>query len=210
MEVDPVFGKLLEMRVLIALSGADIPNATETVAEIAAEHQVVIAHDSDGSGRHVLELALRNALPERDVVTVLTHVVVSADDPAFATPSAAPSPDPAAIAELRSVRTLLDAGAVVICAYGGGSATVVGEDATMRRVEAVVDRDLTAALLARRLDVDLFLALGDAASDATGAKEEAARRFIQATGRRAAVAAVTDAVPIVRGAAGTGIATQRA
>ena len=36
---------------------------------------------------YMLELALRNALPDRDLVTVLSEVVVSADDPAFDAPS---------------------------------------------------------------------------------------------------------------------------
>lgn len=210
MEAGAEFGNLLEMRVLIALSSSDMADAADTVAEIAAEHQVVVVHDSEGAVRHALELALRNALPDRDVVTVLTQVVVSADDPAFVSPSGVPSPDPTAIAELRSVRTLIDAGALVICACGGGSPIVVGRDGTMRRVEAVVDGDLTSALLARRLDADLFLVLGDDDSGSTGAKREAVRRFAGATDRRAAIGAITDAVQIVRAAAGTQIAAHHA
>ena len=44
---------------------------------------MIVTH---GNG-HMLELALRNALPDRDVVSVLTEVVVAADDPAFLKPS---------------------------------------------------------------------------------------------------------------------------
>jgi carbamate kinase len=220
MEVGAGFGNLLEMRVLIALGGKallrggeaaengaqSIAAAAQVLAEIAAEHEVVITHDSEGVVRHMLELALRNALPDRDVVTVLAQVVVGADDPAFVAPSGVPSPDPTAIAELRSLRTLIDAGALVICAGGGGSPTVVDRDGAMRGVEAVVDRDLMAALLARRLDVDLFLML----ADSTASTAEAARRFVEATERRAAIGALTDAVQIVRGAAGTQIAPRHA
>jgi carbamate kinase len=75
----------------------------------------------------------------------------------------------------------------------------------MRRVEAVVDGNLTAALLARRLDVDLFLVLGDdgSGSAAIGPRREAVRRFVEATERRAASVTLSDAAQIVRGEAVT-------
>jgi carbamate kinase len=188
------------MRILIAIDDGDIESAAEALAEIATEHQVVVAHDGGGGGGRRLELALRNALPDRDVVTVLSQVVVSPDDPAFVGPSGVPSPKPSAIAELRSLRTLIDAGALVICASGGDSPAVIDREGTMRGIEAVVDRDLTAALLARRLDADLFLALSDEGPGPTGAKEEAARRFAEATGRCGVIGTVAEAGQIVRGA----------
>jgi carbamate kinase len=201
METGSGFGSLLGMRILIALNDGDIESAAEALAEIAAEHQVVVAYDGGEGGSQKLELALRNALPDRDVVTVLSQVVVSPDDPALVRPSGVPSPNPSAITELRGVRTLIDAGAVVICASGAGPPVVIDREGTMREIEAVVDRDLTAALLARRLDADLFLALTDDGSDTTGAREEAVRRFVDATGRRAAIGTVADAGQQVRGAA---------
>jgi carbamate kinase len=151
------FGSLLEMRILIALSGGEVEDAAQMLAELAVEHEVVVAHDGREGGAHKPALALRNALPDRDVVTVLTQVVVSADDPAFLAPSGVPSPEPIALVELRSVRALIDAGALAICASGGGPPVAIDREGTMREVEAVVDHDLTAALLARRLDADLFL-----------------------------------------------------
>jgi carbamate kinase len=179
----------------------------EGLAEIAAEHDVVIVHDRElGAGRP-LELMLRNALPDRDLVTVLTRVVVSAEDAAFVAPSGVPSPDPSAIADLRGIRALIAAGFLVLCAIGRASPILVDADGKMREVEVVVDADLSAALLARRLDADLFLVLGD---DATGSGEEAARRFARATGRRAAVGVATDAVQMVRGAVGKQLASQPA
>jgi carbamate kinase len=199
METGAGFESLWEMRILIALNDGDIESAAETLAEIATEHQVVVAHDGGEGGSQKLELALRNALPDRDVVTVLSQVVVSPDDPALAAPPGASSPKPTAIAELRSIRTLIDAGALVICASEAGPPVVIDREGTMREIEAVVDRDLTAALLARRLDADLFLALTDDGSGSTGSKEEAARRFAEATGRRGASGTVIDAGRIVRG-----------
>lgn len=198
------------MRILIALVGETSlrhEEAMEGLAAIADEHDVVIVHDREEPAGYSLELGLRNALPDRDLVTVLSRVVVSADDAAFVAPSGVPSPDPSAIADLRGIRALIDAGFLVICAAGRDSPILVDPDGKMRGVEAVIDVDLSAALLARRLDVDLFLTLSD---DAAGSDEEAARRFVLATERRAAVGSLADAVQIVRGVAGTQVAPHRA
>lgn len=183
---------LQSMRILIALDDGDVADAAELLAEIAAEHEVVVAC-SEGA---TLCLALGNALPDRDVVTVLSQVVVSADDSAFAAPSGAPAPDPIAIVELRSIRGLIAAGSLVICACDVGAPVLVGEDGTMRGVEAGVDGGLVAALLARRLDADLLLLLTDRAPGSPSTKE-AARRFAASTGRRAAIGTVAQAEQIV-------------
>ena len=71
---------------------------------------------------------------------------------------AVPSPDPHEIAELASIRTLVEAGAVVI-ALGGGGIPVVRRGTRLEGVEAVVDKDLSSALLATQLGVDLFLVI---------------------------------------------------
>ena len=149
-----------------------------------------------------------------------------------------PSPEPQAIAEMRSLRTLVDAGVLVICAGGGGIPVALNGDGTMDGVEAVVDKDLTASLLARRLDADLLLMLTDvdavcvdwgeqeerALADASpaelreqsfaagsmGPKVEAACRFVEATGRRAAIGELRTAVEIARGDSGTQVSAHRA
>jgi hypothetical protein len=63
-----------------------------------------------------------------------------------------PLPEPAELLDLPAIRLLLDHGAIVICAGGGGGPVVTeaGQGGT-HGVEAVVDKDLTAALLARQL-----------------------------------------------------------
>lgn len=146
------------MRILAALSGPTAPNGDRLI-QLANEHELVVSHRAEDDGARCLSLALRNALPERDVVTVLTHVVVAggADGP----PGAAPRPvEPHAIAELRSLRALVDAGSLVLCSIAPRPVSVdgIGE---MRGVEASVDADRTATLLARRLDVDMLVMLGD-------------------------------------------------
>ncbi|HEX8752528.1 MAG TPA: carbamate kinase [Solirubrobacterales bacterium] len=269
-----------------------VETAARALAALAGEHQLIVTHgngpqvgllalqsesygevppypldvlgaESEGMVGHMLELALRNALPGREVITVLTEVVVSPQDPAFHRPSKpigpvyeeararrlaaergwtigrdgggfrrlVPSPDPRAIAELRSLRVLLDAGTLLICAGGGGIPTIVDSAGAMRGVEAVIDKDLTAALLARRLDAEMLLMLTDVdavysdwgepgerplatagpeelrghrfAAGSMGPKVEAACRFVEATGRRAAIGALAEAPLVVRGEAGT-------
>ena len=69
---------------------------------------------------------------------------------------AVPSPDPLEVVEERVIRTLLDAGVIVIT-LGGGGIPVVPRGRRLEGVEAVVDKDLASALLALHLDVDVLL-----------------------------------------------------
>ncbi|HMK13165.1 MAG TPA: carbamate kinase, partial [Acidimicrobiales bacterium] len=128
-----------------------------------------------------------------------------------------PSPAPKRIFELRPIRWLLEHGVIVICAGGGGIPTSydAGKHRTLGGVEAVIDKDLASELLAREVDVDLFvmatdvdgvydgwgtpeqrrldritpaeLRARDFAAGSMGPKVDAAARFVEATGRRAAI-----------------------
>ena len=60
-----------------------------------------------------------------------------------------PSPRPLAIVEGETVERLLDAGVVVIAAGGGGVPVVEEPDGSLRGVDAVIDKDLASAVLAR-------------------------------------------------------------
>lgn len=68
------------------------------------------------------------------------------------------SPQPKRVVELESIRALLDRGSVVV-AGGGGGIPVAAAGSALRGVEAVVDKDYTAALLARELDAQVLLIL---------------------------------------------------
>ena len=68
-----------------------------------------------------------------------------------------PSPQPQAIVELETIRELLGAGHVVIAAGGGGIPVYEDPSGDYVGVEAVVDKDLAASLLARSLEAELFL-----------------------------------------------------
>ncbi len=142
-----------------------------------------------------------------------------------------PSPEPVRIVELDMIERLLGAGAVVVCAGGGGIPVIRDDRGGLRGVEAVIDKDLTAALLATALGADALLILTDVpavirgygTADAgpvrratvaelramsfpagsMGPKAEAACRFAEATGGTAAIGRLDDAVALLAGTAGT-------
>ena len=83
-----------------------------------------------------------------------------------------PSPRPMRIFELRQIRWLLEKGAVVICAGGGGIPVMYadhqgpavdgGPDRQLVGVEAVIDKDHASGLLASGIDADYFIMATDA------------------------------------------------
>lgn len=144
-----------------------------------------------------------------------------------------PSPLPKRIFEQRPIRLLLESGAVVICAGGGGIPTMYDptQERTLIGVEAVIDKDRATALLAKELDADLYIMATDVdgvyldwgkpnqrrmgeisaaelgqmafAAGSMGPKVEAAVDFVRQTGHRAAIGALADIEQIVAGTAGT-------
>ena len=72
-----------------------------------------------------------------------------------------PSPVPQRIFELSVIELLVSQGVIVICAGGGGIPTVRRKDGSLIGVEAVIDKDLASALLARELKADALLMLTD-------------------------------------------------
>ncbi len=61
------------------------------------------------------------------------------------------SPEPVECLDAAAAHVLLDAGYIVVCAGGGGVPVIRNADGALAGVEAVIDKDLTAALLARQL-----------------------------------------------------------
>jgi carbamate kinase len=146
-----------------------------------------------------------------------------------------PSPEPKRIFEIRPIRWLLNEGTVVICAGGGGIPTkfVKGKDRLLAGVEAVIDKDFASELLAREVDADLYVMATDVdgvytgwgtpeqrkldnvtpaelraldfAKGSMGPKVEAACRFVEHTGKRAAIGSLEDIEKIVDGTAGTNV-----
>lgn len=144
-----------------------------------------------------------------------------------------PSPLPKSIINLRAIRLLVDAGICVICSGGGGIPVMRRADGGMDGVEAVIDKDRTAALLATALGADALLmltdveaifenwgkpnqaALRDISADAIegmafetgtmGPKVESACAFVRAGGIFAGVGRLKDASQILDGRAGSRI-----
>jgi carbamate kinase len=71
------------------------------------------------------------------------------------------SPRPVQILEVRVIELLASQGVTVICAGGGGIPVIERSDGALVGVEAVIDKDLTSALLARQLRADQLLLLTD-------------------------------------------------
>jgi carbamate kinase len=148
------------------------------------------------------------------------------------------SPTPLRILEITTLRHLVADGVLVICAGGGGIPVIVDAGGAVHGVEAVIDKDRTAALLARDLGADGLLLLTDVDAvysdwgceaarpiaettlaelsaldlDAgtMGPKVEAACRFVADCGGFAGIGRLQDAVAILAGTAGTRLGGRRA
>ena len=275
-----------------AVQRANAARAAEVIAEVAVDHRVVLTHgngpqvgllglqndacdevaaypldlleaESNGMIGYLLEQELGRHLPRERLATLLTQVIVAADDPAFRQPSTfvgppydegrarslavqrgwtvAPdgprwrrvvaSPEPLEVVELHTIKLLVEHRVVVVCAGGGGIPVVRDRAGGLVGVEAVIDKDLSASLLAGDLDATALVLLTDvdgvyagwgtaeqhllrkpsldelrsvvAPAGSMGPKIEAVCRFIEAGGRFAAIGALRDAAAIMRGEAGT-------
>jgi carbamate kinase len=124
------------------------------------------------------------------IVSLISYVVVDEKDPAFDSPAkpigpvlteeqaagagypvqqtpkgyrrVVVSPKPVTIVEKREIRTLLANDFIVVCC-GGGGIPVVREERRFAGVDAVIDKDLASAQLAREVGVDRFLIATDVA-----------------------------------------------
>lgn len=79
-----------------------------------------------------------------------------------------PSPRPLGIVERPMIRTLFDAGHLVIAAGGGGTPVERRSDGRIQGIDAVVDKDRAAAILALELEAEVLLILTDVECVYTG------------------------------------------
>ena len=100
-------------------------------------------------------------LPHEDARPLIEHGQIWEDRGAKGWRRVVASPEPLEVIDTHTVRTLLAAGYVVTAAGGGGIPVVRDADGQLRGVEAVIDKDLTAAILARSLDADVLVIATD-------------------------------------------------
>jgi carbamate kinase len=270
----------------------NVARAATSIAAIARTHKVVVTHgngpqvgllalqaasysqvspypldmlgaETEGMIGYMIERELRSLLPQHQIVTLLTQIEVTMNDPAFKHPTkpigplfdraqaqhlekergwtmaadgpgwrrVVSSPEPIRILELNTIRLLVAAGALVVCAGGGGIPVTVTPAGAVHGVEAVIDKDLAAALLAHQLGADVLLLLTDVdavylgwgtdrqralrevspeelrrhafAPGSMKPKVDAVCRFVEAGGGFAGIGQLEDAVSILLGHAGT-------
>jgi carbamate kinase len=281
-------GELLEADV----QRRNLTRVAKAVAPVARKHELVVTHgngpqvgllalqaaayksvqpypldvlgaESEGMIGYLIEQALANELPGREIATLLTQVEVDIADPAFATPTkpigpiygeaetrelatktgwifvpdaggfrrAVASPEPRRIREINVIKLLVQAEMLVICAGGGGIPVAATANGELRGVEAVIDKDLSAELLAEDIGADALLLLTDVPAVWTrwpkheghpigrttvaqlratpfepgsmAPKVEAVCRFVERTRRFAAIGAIEQAEAVLNGDAGT-------
>lgn len=150
--------------------------------------------DTQGAIGYHIQRAMFNLMqnwPTRvPVATVVTQVLVDADDPAFANPTkpigsfmdeatarkrredegwnivqdagrgfrrVVASPVPRQILELEPIRQLVNSNVVVVAVGGGGIPVFKRPDGVLVGAEAVIDKDLASALLAKELGADMLI-----------------------------------------------------
>ncbi|AZR74590.1 carbamate kinase [Anoxybacter fermentans] len=72
-----------------------------------------------------------------------------------------PSPIPKGIVEIEAIKSLVDAGFIVVASGGGGIPVVINEDGTYTGVEAVIDKDRAGEVLAEEVNADILMILTD-------------------------------------------------
>ncbi len=132
----------------------------------------------------VLRGELESAGTKKEVITIVTQVIVDKDSSAFKNPTkpigpfykeksegmvyvtkkgwrrVVASPKPIEVVEKDIIKKLVSGGFVVV-AGGGGGIPVIKSDGRLSGVEAVVDKDFCAALIAESVGADIFMILTD-------------------------------------------------
>ncbi len=132
--------------------GAPSPVAALVTRTLVDRDDPGFTHPSKPIGRH---------LPRQEAQHLIEHGQVWQDRGERGWRRVVASPEPVEVLDVGAARTLLDAGFVVVTAGGGGVPVVREADGTLRGVEAVIDKDLTAALLARTLHADVLVIATD-------------------------------------------------
>ena len=152
----------------------------------------ILGAETQGMVGCLMQQGIKKELPFANITTLITQVMIDANDPAIDNPSkfigpvydketalkmaeqydwtikpdgdywrrVVPSPAPSSIMETDAIKSLLDKDHIVICG-GGGGAPIVANGADIKGFEAVIDKDATAALLAKEIGASELLILTD-------------------------------------------------
>jgi carbamate kinase len=209
----------------------ELRNAGVTAPAVCVLSQTVVDSSDPAFGNPSKFIGASYDKDEAQALAARLGWTVAADGPRWRRVVA--SPMPMEMVEMETVRSLADGGALVVCGGGGGVPVIRSEHGGLVGVEAVVDKDLTAAELAITLKADRLLVLTDVPAiirdygtpdarpikaidtralsamtfpaGSMGPKVEACIRFVTASGQPAAIGALTDAADILAGRAGTTI-----
>jgi carbamate kinase len=116
--------------------------------------------DADDPGLKVPSKPIGRFLSKEEAAVLIEHGETWEDRGEKGWRRVVASPKPLEILDAAAVRALVDAGFVVV-ANGGGGIPVIRSQAGITGVEAVIDKDLGAALLARTVDADVLVIATD-------------------------------------------------
>ena len=153
---------------------------------------------TQGTMGYMIQQTFQNALRaeniDKEVVTLVTQVIINPEDPSLKNPSkfvgkryskekatalskelgwdikeqepgewrrVVPSPDPEFVMHGLSIRTLVESGTIVIAAGGGGIPVYNTDDQKLKGIDAVVDKDLSAAKLGRVIRAQEYYIITD-------------------------------------------------
>jgi carbamate kinase len=145
---------------------------------------------TQGQIGYLIQKSLRNLLPEKEIITIVTEIEVNENDKAFQNPSkpigpfyskekikelkiknfiedsgrgfrkVVPSPEPKKVVQLKTIKELVEKGKIVICC-GGGGIPVTKKENKWKGIEAVIDKDKASQLLANSLGIKEMVILTD-------------------------------------------------
>ncbi len=220
-ETDGLIGYLLEQEISNALGDSRAVATLLSRVEVEADD---VAFDSPGKPIGPLYDADRAVALRRERGWVLTR-----DGDAWR--RVVPSPEARRLVDARPIGWLLEQGAVVICGGGGGIPVVRDSQGQWHGVEALIDKDDCASLIAERLDADALIIATDIdgvyaqwdtpeqqlwhevtavdlereqfAAGSMQPKVDAVCRFVRRSGRRAAIGPLDRIEALIGGQAGT-------
>ena len=156
----------------------------------------MLVADTEGGMGYMIEQSLQNRLRKeninRPVTTIITQMLVKADDPAIKNPTkyigqfyseeearefaktrgwqvkqdgkrgwrrVVASPVPYKAVEGETIKRLVDSGTVVIAGGGGGIPVYIDEKGNYEGVDAVIDKDLASAVIAKEIGASILCIL---------------------------------------------------